>query len=166
MALIAVAVVLVLVAAAVFYFVKKGGGEETPASDETAVKRPRVRLVILPRLRHLPNLRALLPQHRRLQAGQNHPPVPAPAKPAEPEPSPKEEPVVAKVTQAELDQLVQGLSYQDVVGIIGGEGVLFTDTLDNGGRVWVYVWPTEGLTEKTLNVIFINGLLDRVNLYA
>ena len=50
------------------------------------------------------------------------------------EPAPKEEPELATVTQAELDQLVEGLSYEQVMGVIGGEGKLLADAPDEPGR--------------------------------
>lgn len=164
MALIAVAVVLVLVAAAVFYFMKKGGGDETPASDETAVEEG---AVAAPKPAGSP---AAAPKPAGAPAPAPAPSggpkastgTPAAAQPTEP--APVKEPEVAKVTQPELDQLVQGLSYQEVVGIIGGEGVLFTDTVENGNRIWVYVWPTEGLKETSVGIVFINGVLDKTNL--
>ena len=175
MALIAVVVVLVLVAAAVFFFMKKGGGNsEAPASDETAVEESATGTPgRTPAAKATPAKPAGAPaapaaaasSGSKSSSSSKPSSTPAQTQPTEPAPPPQEEPEIAKVAQAELDQLLDGLSYEQVVAIIGGEGALFSDIVDGSGRrVLVYAWPTEGLSEKSISLIFINGSLGDVTL--
>lgn len=166
MALIAVAVVLVLVAAGVFYFMKKGGGAEAPASDETAVEEPAA-AAPAPGRTPAPAAAAPKPAGAPAAAAPSSRPKPsaspAPAKPAEPQPKPIQE--YPKITQGKLDQLVEGLSYEEAIKVIGGEGKPVTDTInEQGEKILVFAWPTEGLGEPFVSISFVNGQLAQVSL--
>lgn len=169
MALIAVAVVLVLVAAAVFYFMKKGGGDNKDlASDSTSAEESAAesaaRVPASAAAAAKPAGAPAAPA-AAASAGSKSSSKPAAAKPAEPEPQTKKEPEYPKVNQAMLDQLVEGLSLEQVLGIIGGEGKLLSDNLDESGKkVLVYSWPTEGFKEPYVGIKFVNGALVKVSM--
>ncbi|MGI6152499.1 MAG: hypothetical protein ACOYJB_01515 [Christensenellaceae bacterium] len=59
----------------------------------------------------------------------------------------------ATISKAEYDQLEEGMSYEEVCAIIGGEG----EALAESGTFVMYMWPGEGSIGANANATFMDG---------
>jgi hypothetical protein len=76
----------------------------------------------------------------------------------EPAPKPKEEPKnKPTITLAEFQQIKNGMTYQEVVKIIGGEGTIQSEAGDGQYKVEMYSWEGEGDFGANANVTFQGG---------
>lgn len=62
------------------------------------------------------------------------------------------------VTAAQYDQVAEGMSYDDVVGIMGGEGQLVSDTNVAGISSQIYTWDGSSLGSNC-TITFSNGVV-------
>ena len=62
----------------------------------------------------------------------------------------------ATITKEEYERLEQGMSYQEVVQIIGGEGTVISQTGSQGEDFYttMYQWPGEGDKMSSANILF------------
>lgn len=73
-------------------------------------------------------------------------------KPNEPENKPT-------ISKAEFEQIKTGMTYEEVVKIIGGEGNLLSETKIGNIHSVMYEWDGEGMIGANANFIFQNGKL-------
>lgn len=95
--------------------------------------------------------------------------VPTAAETTDKKEEPKEtakEPEVKKneptMTMAEFEALENGMSYEDAVAIIGGEGEVMSESGEKGTDLYtvLYVWDGEGDIGANSNVMFQGGKLN------
>lgn len=65
----------------------------------------------------------------------------------------------AAVTADQYEQVKEGMSYEDVVGIMGGEGQLISDTSMAGQSLQIYTWDGE-MWGSNCTISFSNGVVD------
>lgn len=90
-------------------------------------------------------------------------PAPTPEPTPEPTPAPTESPKVnsPKISKAEFDQISNGMSYEQVAGIIGSAGELLSESGSPGDAYYtvMYSWNGEGSTGASANFMFQGGKL-------
>ncbi len=64
-----------------------------------------------------------------------------------------------KISKAEFEALKTGISYEEAVAIIGGEGELSSQVDVAGYETKMYIWKGEGSIGANANVTFQNGSL-------
>jgi hypothetical protein len=172
--LIIAAVALVVIAGAAFFIMKKGKGGSQNATTEVALP---AKTPAPTRVTPTPSPTGAAPAAGS-PAGASvggpsgspakaaAPPAAKPTTPATPaQPTTPAQPAVT-VTQAEYDQLQTGLTYAQVVSIIGGDGKVIADGVEpsTGDQVTIYEWAGEGLQSPYVHVKFTNGALSLVTL--
>lgn len=93
------------------------------------------------------------PQPANSSTPKNEQPKSEPA----PAPKPKEEPKKPTITLAEFQQIKNGMTYQEVVQIVGGEGTLQSEAGDGKYKVEIYSWDGDGGFGANANVTFQGG---------
>lgn len=73
--------------------------------------------------------------------------------------SPKNEKKSPKISKAEFEALETGITYEDAVAIIGGEGELSSQVDVAGYETKMYIWKGEGAIGANANVTFQNNSL-------
>ena len=65
------------------------------------------------------------------------------------------------ISKAEYEQINNGMSYQEVCDIIGGEGELLSEsgTSDDSYYVQIYMWQGNGIIGANANLTFMGGKL-------
>lgn len=61
------------------------------------------------------------------------------------------------ITMDEYNQIETGMSYDEVVDIIGSKGELSTKSESNGYTIEIYTWYGNGTAGSNANVTFENG---------
>jgi hypothetical protein len=67
----------------------------------------------------------------------------------------------SKISKEEYDCLKNGMTYEEVVSIIGGEGKIITDIgkLGEAAYTVLYVWESEENPSATVNILFEGGVM-------
>lgn len=83
-------------------------------------------------------------------------PTPAPAATPAPAPKPENEPTMSK---AEFDKIQNGMTYEEVVEIVGGPGEMLSESGTKGDQFHtvMYMWEGEGGLGANANAMFQGG---------